>query len=139
MRLTRQKREKSSSVLNLPAMIDVVMLILVFFMVTSSFNRPEQHVDADVTAPAGAGLTPADFEPIEIEIRAGGTGLQLFCDGQLCDGFEMLGRLLTQRRQIADVEVIVKSDDTIAFNDVIGVVDFCYGHRFTKVGFAVEE
>ena len=50
MKLTRQKREIPKRQLNLPAMIDVVMLILIFFMVTSSFNRPEQHVDADVAA-----------------------------------------------------------------------------------------
>lgn len=139
MRLTRQKREVPRRVLNLPAMIDVVMLILIFFMVTSSFNRPEQHVDADVTAAAGAGLEPADFEPIDVAIRNGPTGQVFYCDGRQCDDAEALKQQLSLRREIADVEVIITSDDTVAFNEVVGVLDLCYGCNFTKVGFAVEE
>ncbi len=139
MRLTRQKRPIPRRVLNLPAMIDVVMLILIFFMVTSSFNRPEQHVDADVTAAAGAGLEPADFEPIEVAIRTEEAGQIFYCDGRPCNDIASLKQQLSLRRAIADVEVIIKSDDTIVFDEVVRVLDLCYSCNFTKVGFAVEE
>lgn len=139
MKLTRQKREMPKRPLNLPAMIDVVMLILIFFMVTSSFNRPEQHVDADVTAPAGAGLEPADFEPIQVAIRTDSEILRYDCDGQVCDSIELLRQRLRQHREIADVEIIVTSDDTVPFNEVVAVLDACYGCGFSKVGFAAEE
>lgn len=121
-------------------MIDVVMLILIFFMVTSSFNKPEQHVDADVAAAAGAGLEPAEFEPIRIAIHTDETGtLRYDCDGQPCADTDMLKQRLRQHRAIADVEVIIGSDDTVSFNNVVAVLDLCGGCGFTKVGLAAEE
>jgi biopolymer transport protein ExbD len=92
-----------------------------------------------VTAPAGAGLEPADFEPIQIAIRTDGDTLRYDCDGQACDSAEMLKQRLRQHRAIADVEVIVTSDDSIVFNEVVAVLDLCYGCGFSKVGFAPEE
>lgn len=140
MKLSRQKKQVDEGFLNLPAMIDVVMLLLIFFMVTSSFNRPEQHIDAEVAASAQAvGPNFEDFEPVEVELRGNSTSERLICDGLVCQGYEQLTDVLKQRRAIADVQVVVRADDTIKFDSVVQVVDICYNANFSRVGFAVED
>lgn len=62
--------------LNLAALIDVVFLLLVYFMLIAEFERPEEAIDA--AAPAGVG-GPSAFElpavPIELRVATGPGGL----------------------------------------------------------------
>ena len=63
--------ERDEPDINLTSLIDVVLLLLVFFMVTTSFVRESQIA---IRLPDAAGATQATVAPpLEISITAGGS------------------------------------------------------------------
>ncbi len=56
--------------INLSPMLDVVFILLIFFIVVASFIREE---GVAVALPEGLGLRPLDFRSIEVVIDAGST------------------------------------------------------------------
>lgn len=139
MRLTRQKIKFRNVELDMAAMIDVVMLLLIFFMCTVTFRLPEQGIDAQVAdVKVGEGLRMSEYEPVQIELSKVGDGVAVRCDGQLCDTFEALRGMLRQRRGISNVEVIVKGDADVEFWYMVTAVDCCYDVGLRRVAFSPE-
>ena len=51
------------------AMIDVVFLLLIFFLVTTTFIKPERQLTGNIrTEHADAGLQPSDLDPAIVDI-----------------------------------------------------------------------
>ena len=51
------------------SMIDVVFLLLIFFLVTTTFIKPERQLTGNIrTENAAAGLQPSDLDPAIVEI-----------------------------------------------------------------------
>lgn len=76
MRSVRKKRFKRSShlgVLPLTSMIDVVFLLLVYFLVTSNFAQPERDISSAVQT-EGGGVQVSELQPQVIDIRKGSGG-----------------------------------------------------------------
>lgn len=137
MRLTRQKRVCGDVKLDMAAMVDVVMLLLIFFMCTTTFKEVEQGIDAQVAEISdGAGEIVIDFEPIEIELSNTPSGVVVRCDGSVCGSFDELGVMLRQRRAIADVDVIVLGEGEVPFWYMVAAVDECYGADLWKVAYS---
>ena len=120
-------------------MIDVVMLLLIFFMCTTSFNKPEQNLFTQLShLGTGQNTEIEDFEPVEIMLTKTEKGISVFCDGQSCDTFEALAGLLRARRQIADVKVIIKGHSDVPFWYMVAAVDTCYGAQLSRVAFSTK-
>lgn len=68
MLFRRQKRDDEG--INLTPLIDIVFLLLIFFMVTTTFTK-ETHLNIDLPQAVGD-PSPTPEEPLEIVIDAGG-------------------------------------------------------------------
>ncbi|WP_339900406.1 biopolymer transporter ExbD [uncultured Gilvimarinus sp.] len=68
MQFRRQPREEDS--INLTPLIDVVFLLLIFFMVSTTFTK-ETHLEIDLPEAVGEAATSAE-DPLEIIINAAG-------------------------------------------------------------------
>ena len=83
----RRSRDASSIGLNLTSMIDVVFLLLVYFMVATDFKKAEEVYILDLPDRVeGMSSDPFDLddEPLRILVRsagAGGTSFRLSLDG----------------------------------------------------------
>ena len=65
----RNKGDTNPIELSMTAMIDVVFLLLIFFLVTSTFVQPEQQFAADIQTERAAGKQAStDLQPALIEI-----------------------------------------------------------------------
>ena len=121
-------------------MIDVIFLLLIFFMSTLAFNPPEGVLNSQL---AQAGLTsstePPEFEPILIRLVAienKTSDANIFCDElQITDRVD-LRDYLTARRDIADVPVVIQSTGLVPFGFVASVLDICHGARLNQVAFS---
>lgn len=151
MLLTRQSLKPMRPMLNIAAMIDVVFLLLIFFMCTTSFEAVDKNLAAQIPQVSGDPSEESDFEPIRIELRQAGaetgaeagTGavggeVQVFCDGLKCGGFGELGKMLEQRRAIADIAVIIAGEDEIDYENLVRVMDICYEVGFSRVAFSAK-
>lgn len=68
----RRSRRSTLGALPLTSMIDVVFLLLIFFLVTANFAQQEHKLPAALQT-EGGGVSAADLQPqiIQIELQAG--------------------------------------------------------------------
>lgn len=74
MRLSSQRANRSTKIeLSMTSMIDVVFLLLIFFMVTTSFRKTERELDPAVKSQQrSSSAADSDFEPVIVEVVADG-------------------------------------------------------------------
>jgi biopolymer transport protein ExbD len=139
MLLTRQKRVPGAGQLNLASMVDVVFLLLIFFMCTSSFRGLENDLTAQLPRiGAGKDTSQEDFEPVRIEIARAGAGVRVTCDGATCASFADLADQLEARRAIADVPVIIAGQAAVPFRHMVSALDACHQAGLRRVAFSAK-
>lgn len=138
MRLTHQSRRPPVPGLHMAAMIDVVFLLLIFFMCTSSFRKPEEDLPTQLPRVVGQqGATQEDFPPTRITLRTIGGGVLVECDGQSCPTFDALQEQIRMRRQaVGEISVIVEGQADVPFRWMVGAVDACYAANVYRVAFS---
>ena len=122
--------------LNLAPMIDVVFLLLVFFMVATTFVEPEKQIDLELPQ-AESGAEPEEL-PDELLI-------QVMRDGQILLGTVEHTResLRTELERTArarpSTPVTVRGDETVDYGRVVGVLDLCHLVGLTDTSLIVRE
>lgn len=117
------KRSTIAGNLSLTALIDVVFLLLIFFLVTSEFEEQERRLS--IVLPTATSATPMTRKPREIVIDVDAAGL-IYLRGQATELAE-LETLLTLA--VADnptnQSVIIRADGATSFQPVVSVMDMC--------------
>lgn len=127
-------------------MIDIVFLLLVFFLCTSSFEEPEQNLAASLvvtTQTPGAGVSqeiPPELEDVTIlgESRGGVTAWTVNGGRQTAD----LGELTTLLGQLAAIDralpVTIDAGQQVPMRDVVGAYDAARAAGFDRVLLAAD-
>ena len=127
-------------------MIDVVFLLLVFFVWTASFQTIEYVLDSQVTSAQGTNaseplesLPPSDFdEDIVVRIESVGGGLVWSVNRRAVQSLEDVKSRLNGLAQVdASAKVILHPDPAVELEFVIGAFDAAQLAGFTQVAFAV--
>ena len=117
------KRSAAAGTLSLTPLIDVVFLLLIFFLVTSKFDEQERQLPIEL--PVATSATPMTERPREISVDIDREG-NLFVNGQPVTG-EELERVL--RRAVANNPthqlVVIRADAAVPFQPVVFVMDLC--------------
>ena len=119
-----QLRESSAmSSLSIAPLIDVVFLLLIFFLVTSRFAKQER--DLDVELPEASQSVPITETPSEIVVNLGVDG-QLVIDGSI-RGLDELEKILAQASANNPLTqtVLIRSDRRAPVGSFIGVINVC--------------
>lgn len=75
MKLSNRKVQHEKKItLSMTSMIDVVFLLLIFFMTTASFVKTERDLDSAIKVNETSAASASDLEPAIVEIVAGGSG-----------------------------------------------------------------
>ena len=136
MLLTRQRLKPYEPQLNLAAMIDVVFLLLIFFLCTVSFQVQEKKLSAYLPKVSRNPDQLPDFEPIHIRLSQSDKGINIACDRQVCPDFDALATMLSARRVIADIPVIIAGQNRVSFQFMVAAMDTCYAVGLTSVAFS---
>lgn len=115
-------------------MIDVVFLLLVFFLTTASFQRLEKLLPSSVSASSDSTLgesqdTPPvppqeDIHDCVIKIRRLENQIEYQWNGVRVESLEAIEqRLIGILKVRADIPIIVDPDDSILAGDALGVYD----------------
>ncbi len=117
------KRSSVASNLSLTPLIDVVFLLLIFFLVTSEFEDEERRLD--IVLPTATSATPMTGKPREIVVDIDASG-RLFLRGETTT-LENLERLLTAAvaSNPTNQTVVIRADQSTAFQPVVSVMDAC--------------
>jgi len=138
MRLSKTTRHAQRPNLNMASMIDIVFLMLIFFMCTSTFTL-EQELKSHLPQASGAATQPQeDFGPIRIQLTSLGQGVHIRCDGQAFNSFDALVKTLEARRAVADMPVIIEGQGTVAFRFMVAALDACHRADLHRVAFSAK-
>lgn len=120
--------------MNLTSMIDVLFLLIIFFMVGTRFVEPERDIDLKVPEVSATGaLTDAPAKKI-INVFEDG---HLVVDQQTVTLAELTARLQNARGQYDDLGVLVRGDAQTAFQRVAEVLNACKDAGISELGISV--
>lgn len=117
--------------LNLAPMIDVVFLLLIFFMVATTFAQQEKEMNLDLpTAESG---DQAQNVPEEIVINLLADG-RMRISGEDVDEAALEALLVRTARSNAETPVLIRGDREVVLQRVITVMDACRRAGLTDIG-----
>lgn len=131
MQFSKENEEEVG--ITLTSLIDVIFLLLIFFMVTTTVIDPSRRLDIQLPQ-AKAALADTRSAPVTIEMTASG---QITVNGEGVESSALetrLTRLGEQGRKTA----IVRADKRLDYGRVVEVLGICRASGFHDIGIAVK-
>ncbi len=114
-------------------MVDVLLVLLVFFIVTWNFALSENALDVTVPAASNAKESQAYVQQVVLNVREDGT---ISLNRKPITG-EALQEKLTQLRELyPDQAVILRGDENADYKYIVNVLDICRAANIWNVAFA---
>ncbi len=122
---SHKKRIKPS--INITSLIDVMFLLLIFFMVSSTFR---QQMGIEVTLPEAETASSLKVEQHEITVDKTG---QMFFDGKMVDRTDLRTALKKVVDSKPDATIVLKADKEANFGSVVSAIDIARSVGGTKL------
>lgn len=128
------QKGKALDSLNLTPLIDVVFLLLIFFLVATQFSQDDQQLP--IKLPSAQSAVPMTIEPEELVVHIA-QDRSMMVRGQYVDLVTLEGIL---RQALADnpiqQTVVLRGDKRVEFQTIVSLVDLCNrlkipSYRFT--------
>ncbi len=114
-------RQDDEFKMNLTPLLDVVFLLLVFFLVSTSFVRPEHAIDVDLPSADLAGPAPDDSLLITVTVKEDGL---IVIDGRIMTGGQDLAQELQRRfSENPGAGLLIRGDRRAYHNDIVRVMN----------------
>jgi biopolymer transport protein ExbD len=119
----RIKRGMAVGALSFTPLIDVVFLLLIFFLVATRFAEEERQLDLDL--PAASEALPATAQPDEIVVNIDADG-KFFIDGAFRQ-LEQVEQILlrAQTNNPLTQTVVIRADKRTDWQHVATAIDLC--------------
>ena len=114
-------------------MVDVLMVLLVFFIVTWNFALSENELDVRVPSAAKANEPQPYVGQVVINVKANGT---IVVNRQQKTAAELLDQLKKLAQLYPDQAVIVRGDEAVDYKHIVEVLDICRQADIWNVAFA---
>ncbi len=123
-------RARIHSHLDIAPLIDIVFLLLVFFMLTSTFLVPEA---IELELPESASASTTEVTPITVSLDSKG---QLALDGELIELEKLRPALAARLKQQPDSAITLKSDAHTELQPLLRVMDEIRAAGGTQIALA---
>lgn len=108
--------------LNLTPMIDIVFLLIIFFMVGTKFSEIEQQFDVDL--PSASAIEPMSAIPDPLIITVTRSG-DLSLANETLSAEELEQNLVTAKETFSGQVVLIRGDGEGTYQSIINVMDLC--------------
>ncbi len=123
------KEELAEETINLTPLIDVVFLLLIFFLTVTTFSKDE--VELDLTLPEAQSGSPAEQGKIlVINVTRDG---RLLVAGRVVTAEGLKQKLIAAARRNKNQEVLIRGDTAAQFGVVARVFDACLSASLRSV------
>ena len=130
-----RSRGRTDPRLELTALIDVVFLLLIFFLITTSFVRDEEQQLPLNLPKANAGQAAKEGQKITVFVQKDG-GITL--NGEQIRAGEVRQRMKALFEEDGTAELNVKGDRDTSYGSVTSLIDEARGVGFEKVNLVVK-
>ncbi len=132
----RARAQPESSGFQIAPMIDIVFLLLIFFLVTWNFSKDEMELDVQVpTAREGKESRRAVGEVI-LNVKADGS---VVMNRREMNTEELEAALAKIQSLYPDQAVVLRGDETTEYSRIVEVLDVCRSANIWNVAFATSK
>lgn len=121
--------------LNLTPMIDIVFLLIIFFMVGTRFSEIEQQYDIEL--PSAGAVAPMSSRPDALVLNVARTG-EVTMNGDLIAMTEVLERLKKAKEGYSEQAVLIRGDGEGTYQSIVDVMDLCHKAQIHKFSLAFQ-
>lgn len=119
--------------IQLAPLVDVLLLLLIFFLLTWNAARNENELDVKVPKAAAAKDKAMPIGNVVVNVKADGNVVvnrRTLSSGELADLLKGLVQLNSEQA------VVIRGDEAGAYKNIIGVLNVCTEAGITNVAFA---
>ncbi|MEN8007632.1 MAG: biopolymer transporter ExbD [Candidatus Krumholzibacteriota bacterium] len=123
----RPRKKGRGLIINITTLIDVMFLLLIFFMVTSTFkNQPA----INLVLPRSATASETVDTPAILYLSADGV---VYLNDMLIDLETLAGRLEKMHTETGEDRMVLRADEKAAHGDVVELIDTIKRSGFNRV------
>lgn len=129
-------REGENFEIPLTPLIDVVFLLLIFFLVATNFSHKEY--DQRVELPKAAGGAESTYISSNLVVNVHKDGA-IIINGRIIDNSELTKKLTEFKQSNPGNRVIIRSDGGVQYSRVMEIMSFCKESGIERVDLPVIE
>ena len=133
MKFRRQAEPPQAFGFMIAPMVDILLVVLVFFIVTWNFALAENELDVRVPSAAKANEPQPYVGQVVINVKSDGS---IVVNRQAKTGTELLDQLKKLSQLYPDQAVIVRGDEAVDYKHIVEVLDICRQADIWNVAFA---
>jgi biopolymer transport protein ExbD len=133
MKFRRQAEPPQAFGFMIAPMVDILLVVLVFFIVTWNFALAENELDVRVPSATKANEPQPYVGQVVINVKSDGT---IVVNRQAKTGTELLDQLKKLSQLYPDQAVIVRGDEAVDYKHIVEVLDICRQADIWNVAFA---
>jgi len=133
MNLRRQRSEDSAQRIDISPLIDMVFILLIFFMVSTTFVKDNK---IDIERPSAASAARASSKALRVTIDAGSN---VTVDGAPVRPWMVQNRVRELLESSTEKQVLVVTDRHVSADKLVEIVDQCRLAGALEVGVATDK
>jgi biopolymer transport protein ExbD len=119
--------------IQLAPLVDVLLLLLIFFLMTWNAARDENELDVKVPKASAAKPKTAPIGDVVVNVKADGN---VVVNRRTLSATELSDLLKNLVQLNAEQAVVIRGDEAGAYKNVVNVLDICSAAGVTNVAFA---
>ena len=133
MNLRKQRAEESAQGIDISPLIDMVFILLIFFMVSTTFVKDNK---IDIERPSAASASRASSKALRVVIDA---GTNITVDGSPVRPWMVQSRVRELLESSTEKQLLVVTDRRVPADKLVEVVDQCRLAGAKEVGVATDK
>jgi biopolymer transport protein ExbD len=119
--------------IQLAPLVDVLLLLLIFFLLTWNAARTETELDVRVPKASAAREKTAPIGDVVVNVKADGS---VVVNRRSLSGAELSELLKSLVQLNAEQAVVIRGDEAGAYKNIVGVLNTCSEAGITNIAFA---
>jgi biopolymer transport protein ExbD len=119
--------------IQLAPLVDVLLLLLIFFLLTFNAARNENELDVKVPKASAAKEKTAPIGDVVVNVKTDGN---VVVNRRVLDAQELTELLKGLVQLNAEQAVVIRGDETGAYRNIVNVLNICTQAGVTNVAFA---
>ena len=119
--------------IQLAPLVDVLLLLLIFFLLTWNAARTENELDVKVPKASAAREKSAPIGDVVVNVKADGN---VIVNRRTLNGPQLTELLKDLVKLNPEQAVVIRGDEAGAYKNIIGVLNICTEAGITNVAFA---
>jgi biopolymer transport protein ExbD len=132
----RRRRAPEIIGFQIAPMVDILLVLLCFFIVTWNFARKEMELDVKVPAAKSGNEPVSAVNQTVLNVKIDGT---VVWNRKTVSAPELQSRLTELARLYPDYAIILRGDENAAYRAIVNVLDICRDAGIWNVAFATDK